>query len=516
MRKCLKIILMLSCVTQLALSAYSEEAPTVEAEAVDAEAVPEVESPATVEPETAVPAKDWISGRFTTSSDTAWSDSSRDFDLDQTLRLKMDPPGAPRLHFYGSLWLHEDLDGDEAQDSALYDIDNAYDHDVRARLAHLYMQADDLWGNSELRVGRQRILDSPLYPRIDGLFFKQNNAQWDWYAFVGARASLYQDAHSDFSTGAGVAWRPTTRTKVALDFAYMEEDNDKVERGFVAELLGWHYPYEVSEEISTAYFALSLHQALGENVWGYARFTMYDDDPNEIFLDISGYAPGADLTYTLSYRRQLERVTDQVNGTTVYYQELGAQENYDHFLASVYKPVSEKVAVSLESELHLSSSDYAYDNNRDYWRMAAALHLMELKPGLDLELSLERWDADRGSASWVVTGELSKEWGKWTWNLGADYEQYRDEVTQYNPRPEWANQFAILFIPGYYSRPFTPLIWYLDEPRVRTREEIHSVYTGVEYDVNDKQKLSAKVTYESDDSNESPYWRIETSYAIDF
>lgn len=461
----------------------------------------------------------WIDGRFSIDADAAWSDDASDIDLDQMLRLKISPPKHPKLRIYSSIWLHEDLDGDESHDSSLYDIDNAYDRDLRLKLSYLYLQAKDLWGKSELRVGRQRITESYLYPRIDGVFFEKNHAKWDWYLYLGARASLYENTQDEISSGLGVAWRPTAHTKLALDYAYMDEHRESEERGhrgFISRIFNRRYPYDVAEELDANYLALSLHQALGDNVWGYARLTLFDGNPNELMLDINGYAPGIDLTYTFSYRRQLDRVTDQASTLGTFYRTLGAQETYNHFLISLHKPISEKVALALETELHQSSGDKRYDNNRDYWRVAGMLMLSDLRPDLDITLSLERWDTERDSGSWVVTGEVSKQWDKWTWKVGANYEQYRDEIYEYNPYPRWLNQLAIFFVPGVYSRPITPFIWANDVKQVRTREEIHSLYTDLEFAFRENQTLSAKISFEEDDSDESPYWRLGLSYAIDF
>jgi hypothetical protein len=54
-----------------------------------------------------------------------------------------------------------------------------------------------LWGESTLRVGRQRIEQSVAYSLIDGAYFNKRNEKWEWYAFIGTRGTLYHENFHD-------------------------------------------------------------------------------------------------------------------------------------------------------------------------------------------------------------------------------------------------------------------------------------------------------------------------------
>src|SRR5690606_3600455 len=73
----------------------------------------------------------WISGSFEAEFDGLWSREGSDIDLDQTLRLRVDPPAYPWLHFRGALWLQEDLDSEPYYRSAVRDFSDIKDDDFR-------------------------------------------------------------------------------------------------------------------------------------------------------------------------------------------------------------------------------------------------------------------------------------------------------------------------------------------------------------------------------------------------
>jgi len=53
--------------------------------------------------------KKWIRGSFDAGLDAAWSDYGSDFDLNQYLRLDVDPPQCDKLHLRGAVWMNENL-----------------------------------------------------------------------------------------------------------------------------------------------------------------------------------------------------------------------------------------------------------------------------------------------------------------------------------------------------------------------------------------------------------------------
>jgi hypothetical protein len=464
------------------------------------------------------PWKHWMTGSFEAGADADFARSAHDIDLHQWLRLNVTPPEHPNLRIVSSLWMTQDLDGDESGRSALYDIDNAYGSDFRARVLSLYLEAKDVAGGATMRLGRQRILDGPLYNRIDGLHLKWASPRWDLYLYGGARASLYGDTFDNLVLGGGAGFRPFDTTRLGVDLYYADDhrsQSDVVQPGIVDRLLGRAYPRSVKEEIDNTLIALSLNQRLGQNTYFYAQLKLLDDVADELRLDLNGYWADADLTYTLSYRRQMERVQDRVNDLTGFYRILGPQEKYDHVYVSLYRPITAKLALSLEADFHDADADGPYTGNRDYIRLGAILSASEIAKNTDASLGVERWDVDDGEDAWVVTGEVVRRWDAVQVTVGADYERWRDELVQYNPWPLRIDTAATYLIPGLYPR-FTPLVYLFDTNRVEVRENIYSIYTRVKWDIKANQRVSGRVVFEDDDSSDAPYWRVQAAYEIDF
>jgi hypothetical protein len=291
----------------------------------------------------------WISGWYETGLDAAWDNHDSDFDLVQTLKLDVTPPSLPRLRLRGLVWADADLDGDERSSSALRDIGDASDSDVRARLLYLYAEYDDLWGDSTLRLGRQRILESVTNNRIDGLYIKQRRAGWDWYAFAGAHAGVYYDTHNDLAAGGGVSWSPWPRTRLALDAYYREDDRDS-DNGWPR--LRFYYllfrTRRIESDANDSLVALSVWQAFNENLHVFGRLRFQDGNADELSLQATGFVPSWDLAYELAFEARLKRAGDRPSDTTAFYRILDRYEQYQNYFIALHKPIAEKLTLSLE------------------------------------------------------------------------------------------------------------------------------------------------------------------------
>jgi hypothetical protein len=463
--------------------------------------------------------KRWIRGSFEAGFDGVWSDDDSNVDLDQTIRLQLDPPAYPNIHIRGALRLQEDLTSDKYYESAIRDYDDTVDSDVRVNLLNLYVDVDDLWGDSVLRIGRQRIAESPLYNRMDGIYFKQRVDAWQWYVFGGARASNYYDSHGDLVLGGGVSVQATPTTRLALDAFYGEEerDDDDVVRPWpVYEWFGLDYPRRIEDDIDDNYVSLSVWQWFPPNATLFGRFSLQNGEPNDLTLSLTGQYEPWDVAYEATYYGQLQENEDLVNDLTAYYRILGAYEKYDDVLLAVHKPITKILTLSLEAEFHEShaSGDETW-SNRDFQRYAIILDADELVPTVDASIALERWDVDEGEGTWAVTGEVSKTWERVKLTLGADYERYEDRVVKYNP---WALVFDNVrqaVAPNGWPI-YNPIVFVFDDYAVETHENIYSVFGKVSYDLTEAQELALKITYEEDDGPDSPYWRVQAGYTINF
>jgi len=470
------------------------------------------------EPEKKGAGKPWVRGSFEAGFDGIWAEEASDLNLDQFLRLKVDPPQCPRLHVRGALWMHEDLNSDEAPYSVLRDINDAWDSAVRARLLYLYADIDSLWKDSTLRIGRQRITEGAAFNRIDGIYLKQRFPGWDWYVFGGVRASLYSDPHDDLVTGGGASARVTERTRVALDMYYGEDD-----RGSRSSLYRFLEPEgfvrPLNEDLKDAAVALSVWQTVTPNLMVFGRFTGHDGGGHEVLLNATGSVPAWDLMYEVSYRRQLNTFGDRVNDLTGFYRVLGPAKAHDHYFFALHKPLTKKLMVSMEGEIHNANGSDWRTANRDYQRLAAILSAEKVCNSVDAQVGLERWNVEGGAGTWAVTGEVTKHWSKLSVTLGADYQRYEDRVILFDAA---ANRMSGL--EKIIARPtfdgFTPTVFLSDTLAVQLHQNIHSIYAKTKWAVNTNQDLTVKVTYENEEATdgapESPYWRVKAEYAIRF
>lgn len=462
-------------------------------------------------------ATEWLRGSFDAGFDGVWADGGSDINTDQTLRFQIDPPDMPRLHIRGSIWLDEDWDTDSYYRAALRDYSDNTHSGVRANLLYLYADIDDVWGDSVLRIGRQRILESPLYNRIDGLYFKQRVNNWEWYVFGGARGSVYFDTHDDLSIGGGVAVQAAPSTRIAVDAFYGDEDRDKEVRVHpLYRLAGLKFPRDLDEKQDNNYVSFSLWQAITANMSFHGRFGLQDGEPDDLILSLNGVIPQWDVAYQAAYRGQLQENGDQINDLTAYYRILGPYERYDNFLLAAHKALNEVFTLSLEGEFnnsHASGDDV--QANRDYQRYAVILSADELLPTIDATVALEYWDVIEGEGTWALTGEVSKTWNKLKLTVGADYERFEDRYIEYRSWMWLAQDLRTRLIPGTF-RGYDPLVYVFDTYVVDTHYDIYSFYAGVKYALAADQDVKMKVTYEEDDSSESPYWRVEAGYSLRF
>lgn len=507
---------------QDAAEAAPAEAAQPAPEAAPAEAAEPAQDEAAAAPEEPAAAgktgRDWISGSFDANVDALWSDEDTDVNLNQTLRLKIDPPQTPRLHLRGLLWMHEDIDSDEPSTSVLRDINDASGSDVRARVLNLYADVDDVWGDSTLRIGRQRIEKGAVFNRIDGLSFTQRVGRWEWYLFGGARATIYDDAHNDLMLGGGVSFRPTAMTRIALDAYYGEEhrgSGDEVYLDPIWAIFGYQFPRRVKQDLGDNLISLSLWQQLTNNASLFGRASLHDGELDEIALQVSGNLPDWELSYEFAYKGRFEAAADRVNDLTAFYRIVGSYEEYDNFLIALHKAITKRLELSLEAEFHNADNDSSRTANRDFNRYAAILTVNPLVAEIVATVALEKWDVSGGDDTWTLTGEFSREWKNVEVTLGADYERFEDRLTYYDNRLGFADRLLVNFVQGYFAG-YNPVVFLFDEYSITTHEDVYSVYVKTKWAVRDNQDVTLGVSYETDEGPDSPYWRVQAGYTVRF
>ncbi len=427
------------------------------------------------EPEPEASWREWFAGELQLGLDAARSSRDGDITLDQVLRLKIDPPKHERFHIRTTLWTVEDLDGHEDPTSTLRTLNDASGSSVNARLLSLYLEVDDVGGDSTLRVGRQRITDGVVYNRIDGAYYKLRGTRWEGYIFGGARASVYEDAHEDVATGAGISVRLPTKTRVGVDFFYGADERRSIG----------------SSDIETSITSVSLHQALTSRHSVFGRATWNETDIDELRLTAQGFFRDSEIVYTLSYHNRLSTLTERVTDVSDFFRVLGEFNEFQDVHALVDIPITKRFGLGLEVQVHDAENASLESGNRDFQRYGMSLDMYELGGHYDTSLILEYWNADFGEGQWTVTGEVSREWERTKAALGIDFDRFEDRVTSFDP----ALQSVLL---------------------VETHENIYSFYVKVEREINEQHKVRVRALFEDDDGPDSPYWRLRAEYTLSF
>ena len=240
----------------------------------------------------------------------------QNMETEQSVQFQVDPPQCERLHLRGLVWMLEQLGPAPSENSGLQGLSNTFDAAIQVYPSYLYLDVDDVWGDSVLRIGRQRIMEGTAYNLVDGVYFKQRLNQWDWYAFAGTRGTFYEDTFEQFVGGGGASYSPTPTTKIALDAYYGQDEWDVEEHrtlhGPIAALLYAWDEQDVDSSPEDVSVALSVWQTVNENLTLFGRFNWYDDNGNEFMLSATGYfAEPADLTYEITYRHQFNTIEDR-------------------------------------------------------------------------------------------------------------------------------------------------------------------------------------------------------------
>lgn len=419
--------------------------------------------------------KEWFAGELQLGLDAARSSRDGDITLDQVLRLKIDPPKHERFHIRTTLWTIEDLDGREDPTSTLRRLNDASGSSVQARLLSLYLEVDDVGGDSTLRLGRQRITDGVVYNRIDGAYYKLRGARWEGYAFGGARASVYEDAHEDLATGAGLSVRLPTKTRVGVDFFYGADERRR---------LG-------SSDLETSITSVSLYQALTSRHSIFGRATWNATDIDELRFSVQGFFTESEIVYTLSYYNRLSTLTERATDVSDFYRVLGEFNQFQDVHALVDIPITKRFGLGLEAQVHDAENASLQSGNRDFQRYGMSLDFYDLRGHYDTSLILDYWNADFGEGQWTVTGEVSREWERTKTTLGIDYDRFEDRVTNFDPTLQ-----SVLF--------------------VETHENIYSFYVKVEHEINERHRVRVRALFEDDDGPDSPYWRLRAEYTLSF
>lgn len=419
--------------------------------------------------------RDWFAGELQLGLDAARSSRDGDITLNQVLRLKIDPPKHERFHIRTTLWTIEDLDGREDPTSTLRTLNDASGAGVNVRLLSLYLEVDDVGGESTLRLGRQRITDGVVYNRIDGAYYKLRGVSWEGYAFGGVRASVYGDAHEELATGGGVSVRLPTKTRLGVDFFYGADERRRIGAG----------------NIETSITSVSLYQSLTSRHSVFGRVTWNETDIDELRLTAQGFFEKSEIVYTLMYHNRMSTLTERVTDVSDFFRVVGEFNEFQDIHARVDIPITKSFGLGLEAQVHVAENAALESGNRDFERYGISVDTFDFIGHFDASVILEYWNADFGEGQWTATGEISREWERTEAAVGIDYDLFEDRVTSFDPALQ-----SVVF--------------------VETHEHIYSFYAKVEHEINEQHKVRIRALFENDDGPDAPYWRLRAEYTLTF
>lgn len=427
------------------------------------------------ETDSAASIHDWLSGELELGLNAGRSDRDGDVEIDQLLRLSVDPPKHKNLHLRATLWTIEDLDGNESSSSAFRSLNDSTGSSVATRLLRLYVELEGENVDYRVRVGRQRIMDGVAFNRIDGGYVKLNRENWSTYGFLGVRASVYSSSSHDVSTGGGFSWRPAHGTRVALDYFY----GDDQRRNFG------------SGSIESSLTSLSIRQSLTRYHNLFARATWHEHDLDELRLTAQGVFHEDALIYTLSYRRRVSDLAERPTDFPQFFNVVGELNGYEDFQGVISFPIGGHVELGLEAQIHDAEESSFGTGNRDYQRYGLSVDVIEVAQHYDLRFILEFWEVDSGESERTVSGEVSRKWANTLAALGVDYERFQDRIIQF----DLATQSS-----------FT----------VESKDDIYSLYLRIRHAINERQSMYIRASVEDDDTSDAPYWRLRAQYTIQF
>lgn len=427
------------------------------------------------EEEPSPPWREAISGELRTGLSAARSDRDSDVELDQLLRLRVDPPDHETLRFRSTVWATEDLDGRESPTSAFRGLNDADDEFVNVRLLELYGEVRSPQDDARLRFGRQRVIESTAFTRIDGAYFSRRSGPWEVFGFLGANASVYEDSRDDISTGAGFAWRPTQDTRIAADIFYGNDERRSIE----------------SEDIDSTLTSVSVRQSINMYHHLFARAVWHEEDLDEVQLTAQGIFGGDSVSYVLTYRQRISTLDERPTDFPQFYRVLGEINGYDDAQVIVTIPLTDQFDLGLEGQVHDAEDDAVLSGNRDFERFGVSLATHDIAQHYGGFILLEVWDADGGESDKTISVEVSRDWATGKAALGVDYIRFQDRILNYDPLD--SSTFLI-----------------------ESTDDLYSLYARITHDIDENHGIDLRASLEDDDTNDAPYLRFTARYTWRF
>ncbi|HVS12269.1 MAG TPA: hypothetical protein VMS76_20580 [Planctomycetota bacterium] len=334
-------------------------------------------------------------------------------------------------HFIGRL--AADLDGDGT--GPFFQLDDTLGDDVDLRLYDAYAEGHGVGPLESLRLGRQRISDTPAFVWFDGARAEtkpRGKSALQFGAWGGIPVHLYESGDSkDLVAGLYLQGRPWTGGRLRFDWMHLEDDDDGADHE--DDLLG-----------------LSAWQSLGERLRLETSYTRLEGEDRDVSARATWSDAKDDLQLQASYYRLLETQEALALEIDPFFTTLFELFPYEQARLLASKRLGEKVGV--QAGLDVRRVDDEDDEglfNRDFERGFATLTLDEVLPSdVTLALTGEVWDGD-GSDIETWGADLSRRFrDDLTASLGSYYALFksdlftaseREDVRTWYTRLRWKN-----------------------------------------------------------------------------
>ena len=424
------------------------------------------------------PLNEWVSGDLELGLYAGYAEHDRDVEIDQFLRLNLDPPEHERLHVRSTLWFSEDLDGDESPSSPFRGLNDTSDTWVTTRVLSLYMEFDGEQDNARVRVGRQRIRDGVAYNRIDGLYLSTQHGDNRYYGFMGTRASVYENSHEDISTGVGGSLLLGQDMRASLDVFYGDDERRR-------------FGVTDDDDLQSTLTSLSLNHRWAEQHHLFGRATWHESDLDEFRLTAQGVVDEDELFYTLSFRKRVSTLAERPADFPQFYYVVGELNGYEDVHGVIGVPITDRVELGFEAQLHDAEDSALSTANRDYTRYGFSVDVQDVMTHYDVHVILEFWDAAQGESEKTISGEVSRKWDDTRVSVGVDYNRFQDRIIQYDPLDQ-------------------------DDFFIETREDFYTAYVKIKHQLNESQMVQVRASLEEDDTDDAPIWRLRVVYSLEF
>lgn len=372
---------------------------------------------------------------------------AEDHDFYTTLTLDVGDPDRNAFtgHFMGRGWWDMGGDDPNEQFTGLDDRQGA----VNSNIYYAYVDAERLESFETLRVGRQRIWETPAFVTFDGVRAEpRTSGAWKLGAYVGRRTQYYDRSSPDDAVGGvyGEA-QPWDGGRLRLDYMYLE---DEARLGADQDDL----------------IGVGLRQFLGEELTLEGQYTALEGQSRDVRLRAHYLEPTSDLLLHLNYYYLLEPQSEQALELDPYFSSLTRYSPYHQVSLLGSKGLSEHTSldVGLEQRWLESSSDEG-EFNHEFGRWYLSTIFSDVAhEGLDLTLTADVWDDDQQTVQ--------------TW--GADVSQEVGERIDAS-------------LGSYYS------LYKYDLFVDRERDNVRTYYSKLRYEQSDSLSFDIELNYENDD-----------------